>query len=149
MDFPAIYSATLGLHPPWHIVSVSFAREERRMDVRLSVFLGSFFNCPSCGTPRPPCSFDEEVWSHDDFFGYAAYLHASVPRIACCETTVAVERPWCRTGSRFVRVLKVEGVAVNVTVQQPADAQPTASDGQPAAAAGSGSRVTTGPGATC
>jgi transposase len=149
MDFPAIYSATLGLHPPWHIVSVSFAREERRMDVRLDVFRGNLFNCPCCGAPTPPCSFDEEVWSHDDFFGYSAYLHACVPRIACCGATVAVERPWCRAGSRFVRVLKVEGTTVSVTVQQPAEAQPAAGGDQPAATAGSANRVTTGPGPSC
>lgn len=114
MDYPAIFSATLGLYHPWHIVSVTFAREERRMDIRLDVFVGNLFTCPYCGNQNAPRYLEEEVWFHDDFFGYATYLNAGVPRVECCNGEVAIERPWCRAGSRFARLLESQGAVVNL-----------------------------------
>lgn len=105
MDYPAIFSATLGLHHPWHIVSVTFGRDERRMDIRLDVFLGNLFTCPCCGKPTPPCGYEEETWFHEDFFGYATYLNARVPQLQCDTGILAADRPWSRTGSRFSRLL--------------------------------------------
>ena len=104
MDHPAIFSATLGLSHPWHIVTVTFAREDNRMDISLDFYQGNSFTCPHCGKSRPPCSAEEELWFHEDFFRYPTYLHARVPRIECCHGVVATERPWSRTGSRFARV---------------------------------------------
>ena len=44
----------------------------------------------------------EKVWRHLDFFQYAAYLHARVPRVQCPEHSVhLVPVPWAREGSGF------------------------------------------------
>jgi len=123
MDYPAIFSATLGLYHPWHIVSVSFGREDRRMDIRLDVFLGNLFTCPCCGKPTPPCGFEEETWFHEDFFGYATYLNARVPQLQCTTGILTADRPWSRAGSRFSRVLP-NGVVV--TGVGPASLEPGA-----------------------
>ena len=104
MDHPAIFSATLGLSHPWHIVTVTFAREGNRMDISLDFYQGNSFTCPHCGKSRPLSSAVEELWFHEDFFRYPTYLHARVPRIECCRGVMATERPWTRTGSRFARV---------------------------------------------
>jgi len=124
MDYPAIFSATLGLCPPWHIVSVNFAPEELRLDLRLEVFLGNRFTCPQCGKQKTPNAFEEETWFHEDFFGYATYLSARVPRLECEEGLVSVERPWSRIGSRFSRLLMSGAV-----VTAPAAAPPLTSRG--------------------
>jgi hypothetical protein len=113
MEHPAIFSATLGLSHPWHIVSVSFAREENRMDIGLDFYLGNLFTCPYCGEQKAPSYSEEEIWFHEDFFRYATYLHARVPRIECCNGIVATERPWSRSGSRFGRLLHAGGVTVS------------------------------------
>lgn len=123
MDYPAIISATLGLSHPWHIVSVSFARDERRLDIRLDVFAGNSFTCPNCGKQKLPDAFEEEAWYHEDFFGYATYLNARVPRLECEAELVSVDRPWSRAGSRFSRQLH-SGALVTVTLEISGEATP-------------------------
>ena len=113
MDHPAIFSATLGLSHPWHIVSVSFASEGSRMDIGLDFYPGNLFICPHCGASRTPCSFEEEVWFHEDFFRHPTYLHACVPRIECCQGVMATERPWSRAGSKFVRLTEARGATAD------------------------------------
>jgi hypothetical protein len=105
MEHLDIFSATLGLSPPWHIVSVAFAREESRVDISVDFYPGNLFTCPHCGQQRSPLFSKEELWFHEDFFRYAAYLDARVPRIECCQGVFTVERPWSRAGSRFGRLL--------------------------------------------
>jgi hypothetical protein len=114
MDHPAIFSATLGLSHPWHIVSVTFGGEGNRMDISLDVYLGNLFTCPTCGTQKAPSFSEAEVWFHEDFFRYATYLHARVPRIECCDVIVAAERPWSRSGSKFGRLLRNQGATVSI-----------------------------------
>jgi transposase len=120
MDHPTIFSATLGLSHPWHIVTVTFAREESRMDISLDYYLGNLFTCPRCGEEKAPCSAEEETWFHEDFFRFPTYLHARVPRIECCQGVVATERPWSRAGSKFGRVQET-GESANDASQQGAD----------------------------
>jgi hypothetical protein len=106
MEQLAIFSATLGLSPPWQVISVAFAKETNRMDICVEYLQGNQLTCPVCGTQGPTCHAESqtEVWYHDDFFSYATYLHALVPHLACCGRSVPLERPWCRAGSKFARV---------------------------------------------
>jgi hypothetical protein len=127
MDHPAIFSATLGLYHPWHVVSVSFI-EETRMDIRLDFYAGNLFTCPHCGAQKAPCFSEEELWFHDDFFRYETFLHARVPRIECCQGIFATERPWSRSGSRFGRLL--EAPAIDATPQVLAGASVAGANGQ-------------------
>lgn len=104
MEQTSIFSATLGLSEPWLVTTVSFANEERRMDITIDFAQGSVFTCPNCGSKGKPCFVNSETWYHSDFFCYETYLHANVPHIECCGEIVPVERPWSRAGSRFLLI---------------------------------------------
>jgi transposase len=97
-----IFSATLGLSHPWKITNVLFAKEGERLDITIALDEECVFTCPTCGKEGIPCDTVSETWYHDDFFRFATYLHARVPRIECsCCGILPVERPWSRTGSKF------------------------------------------------
>jgi|SRR6185369_1463195 len=130
MEQPAIFSATLGLSPPWHITSVSFVHHESRMDIAIDFYEGNLFSCPECGKRSMPCSVENETWFHDNFFRYSAFLHARVPRIECCVGIVAAERPWSRAGSRFSRLLRGSSPAPYPRTQ-PAFPLPSGAFGDP------------------
>jgi hypothetical protein len=102
MEHPAIFSATLGLSDPWQITHVTFAREEKRLDITVDYANDSTFACPHCGKEVKPSKVEHETWFHGDFFRFATYLHARVPHIECCCGLFPVERPWSREGSKFI-----------------------------------------------
>jgi transposase len=104
MEQMAIFSATLGLSPPWKVTSASFAKDCNRLDITIEYTHGSPLDCPVCGGKGTSCHFETvgEIWYHDDFFRYVTYLHAQVPLMACCcGGRFELERPWSRTGSKF------------------------------------------------
>lgn len=106
MEEHALYSATLGLHAPWRIVAVCLGKGEGRLDITIDVVHGSTFACPRCGKRALLSNQVDEIWYHDDFFRYRAYLHARVPHVACrfgCGTN-RIPVPWARAGSRFMPV---------------------------------------------
>ena len=104
MELPTIFSSTLGLSLPWQITSVSFAKEEKRLDINVDFLDNNSLPCPCCGTGGVPCQKKTETWYHDDFFRYETYLHAHVPHIECCGNIIPVERPWSRVGSKFALI---------------------------------------------
>jgi len=99
----ALFSGTLGLSPPWQVTSVTFAKETNRLDINVEYRQLTPLVCPHCGAEGARCTEEEdEIWFHADFFHYATYLHARVPRLSCCYA--ALPRPWCRLGSLFAQV---------------------------------------------
>jgi hypothetical protein len=100
-----IFSATLGLTPPWKITSVGFSEGSNRMDIHLEVKQEKTLICPVCGAEGTTGEQDPqpETWFHDDFLCYATYLHALVPTLECRCGKFPLERPWNREGSRFSR----------------------------------------------
>jgi transposase len=111
MEQHKIFSATLGLHRPWEILSIAISEEEKRMDIAISVANNSNFTCPTCGKTVEFCDVTSEMWRHDSFFQYATYLHVRVPVIKCpCCGICEMEHPWMRNGSRFVLVSENESV---------------------------------------
>jgi len=102
MKQPTIFSATLGLSHPWQITDISFCREERRVDINVDFIHGSTFPCPLCGEAGKTGAVEDETWHHKDFFRFAAYLYARVPRVECTTCGVLpVARPWMNSGSKF------------------------------------------------
>lgn len=104
MEQMSIFSATLGLSPPWQVTSAEFAYDTNRLDIKIEYALGNPLDCPLCGGKGTGyhAETSAELWYHDDFLRYATYLHALVPLMACCcGGRFPLERPWSRTGSRF------------------------------------------------
>lgn len=104
MEFPHIVSATLGISPPWHVSDVRVAGNAQRLDIVVTYETGNRAPCPCCGTKGDACEGIAETWFHHDFFNFATYLHTEVPHVICCGHAHAVERPWARPGSKFVKL---------------------------------------------
>lgn len=102
MDAKVLFTAALGLQPPWEVKSLDFNADERRLDIVVDFERGASFPCPECGAPSKAHDTVERTWRHLDFFQHAAYLKARVPRCKCERHGVkTVEVPWGRTGSGF------------------------------------------------
>lgn len=102
--FVTIFSAILGLPPPWLVTSVDFDQAANHLNIDIAFQDGRSLACPACGATglgEPKL----ETWCHREFVACAAYLHAWVPSIACSCGVCPVQRPWCRVGSRFSRIL--------------------------------------------
>jgi transposase len=101
----AIFSATLGLFPPWKISSIIFAHDEKRMDITIDFANDGSICCPLCGKDGDICEAGREIWRHDNFINYLMYLHVRAPLRNCSSCGVSeIERPWAREGSKFVRI---------------------------------------------
>jgi transposase len=105
MEAHDIFSATLGLFHPWHVSSVTFSSQEKRLDITVDFISDGSCCCPLCGKQGQICEKARELWRHDNFFEYLTYLHVRVPLKKCimCGDS-EVERPWSREGSRFIQV---------------------------------------------
>lgn len=102
MDTNLLFTAALGLQPPWEVKSLEFNASEHRPDILVDFQRGASFPCPVCGKPSKAHDTEEKTWRHLDFFQHAAYLTARVPRCDCEEHGVkAVDVPWGRKGSGF------------------------------------------------
>ena len=101
MELPTIFASTLGLSLPWEVQAVSFAKEEKRLDITVDIASKTFLACPACGSAGNHCLTRLETWHHGSFLDYATYLHARVPQVECCGAVIPVERPWSRQGSKF------------------------------------------------
>jgi hypothetical protein len=100
MDLPDVFAATLGLTGPWQVVSVSFASNEKRMDITVAYKPQETLPCAHCGDANGLCKDGNETWFHHNYFSYATYLHTHIPLVKCCGLAT-VERPWSRSGSKF------------------------------------------------
>ncbi len=104
MDMKFLFTEALGLISPWKVTKVAFSMEDKRLDISIDFSRGSTFFCPVCGAGGAK-AYDtrDEEWRHLNFFQYAAYLQARVPRVKCPKDCgiKKVEVPWARSGSGF------------------------------------------------
>ena len=103
-----LFTAALGLQPPWRVEEVRF--EPERGEIHFDVGCGAKrLPCPVCGAAEQPIH-DRQArsWQHLHFFQYRAYIHAEVPRVSCggCGKTTQVEVPWARGRSGFTLLLE-------------------------------------------
>ena len=100
-----LFSAALGLVPPWRVVRSEFDAEAGRLDLYLEFPRGARFPCPLPGCAQLTCPVhdsDAKTWRHLDFFQYQAHLHAKVPRVRCPQHRVhQVAVSWARPESGF------------------------------------------------
>jgi hypothetical protein len=100
LDLPDVFAATLGLSDPWQILNVSFAPNEKRIDITVAYMPQETTLCLHCGSTNNLCKDVAETWLHQDFFNYITYLHVKRPIVNCCDLA-SLERPWSRPGSKF------------------------------------------------
>ena len=102
MDTKALFTMALGLQAPWEVVDLKFEEEAHRLDILIDFRRGADFPCPVCGQPCKVHDTEEKTWRHMNFFQYACYLTARVPRCKCDKDGVKqVQVPWARPGSGF------------------------------------------------
>mgnify|MGYP001580396404 CR=1 FL=1 len=117
-----LFQLAMGLTPPWQVRQCAFDKEQGRLDISIDFARGGTFPCPECG--RAECKAydtEERTWRHLNFFQYATYLHARVPRVQCetCGIKV-VNVPWARPGSGFT--LLFEALIMTLAAQMPVQA---------------------------
>jgi len=83
MDESGLFTAALGLTPPWRVSQVEFDLEQTRLDLYLDFPRGARFACPAKGCGRRECPVHDtaaKTWRHMDFFEHKAFLHAGRAR---------------------------------------------------------------------
>jgi len=119
VQIESLFTAALGLQPPWVVEQVDLDTARRRIDFEVAC-TAKRLACPSCGaTDQPIHDRNRRSWRHLDFFQYEAWLHAGVPRVDCgsCGKTHQVAVPWAREGSGFT--LLFEALALTLCQSQP------------------------------
>ena len=110
-DLFVMFSAALGLAPPWRVTSVEFDKEAGRLKIRLDFPRGSRFACPEPECSNAACPVHDTIdktWRHLDFFEHQAFLVARVPRVGCAQHGVhLVAVPWARPASGFTLLMEV------------------------------------------
>src|SRR6266508_2128990 len=122
MDNRTLFTAALGLQPPWEVARIEFDPRGRRLDLHLDFAKGSRFPCPEGDQARCPIhDTEDKTWRHLDFFQHQAYLHARVPRVACPAHGVRqVHVPWARPQSGFT--LLFEALLMALVTEMPVKA---------------------------
>jgi len=118
----ALFSAALGLTPPWEVVSVAFDPAGKRLDLGLDFPRGATFCCPECGRSGLKARDTErKTWRHMNFWQHETYLTARVPRVECPEHKVRlVAVPWARERSGFT--LLFEALIMAMVAEMPVNA---------------------------
>ena len=108
MDQLSLFTVALGLQAPWKVTDVRFTPQTRQIDFEVGFERGSHFCCAKCGCEAPVHDTLERTWQHLNFFQYAAFIHAFVPRTGCkeCGSTRQVEVPWARPQSGFTQLME-------------------------------------------
>ncbi len=119
LNTEVLFTAALGLQSPWRVERAELSVANKRIDFDV-ICTERRLACPHCGAPDQ--SIHERIqrsWRHLDFFQYEAWVHASVPRVACtaCGKTSQVPVPWARAGSGFT--LLFEALALSLCKELP------------------------------
>ena len=120
MNSESLFTAALGLMPPWKVLDIQFDPEKGRIDFQVGFSSGAKFACPECGEAEQGVhDIRTRTWRHLNFFQYQAFIHADLPRVRCsgCGKTKQVPVPWARPGSGFS--LLMEALLVVLAKQMP------------------------------
>lgn len=115
-----LFTAALGLQPPWSVRQVDFDPNAGRIDFLLAFERGHHFDCPACGAAKQSVHDTRpRQWRHLNFFQFQAFIKANLPRTRCasCGKTAQVPAPWAREGSGFT--LMFEALALTLAREMP------------------------------
>ena len=117
----ALFSAALGLQPPYKVIKVDFNIETGELHIHLDFPGGSEFPRPECTASSKVCDAKPRQWRHLNFFEHRTYLHAPVPRVNCLRCGVKTVRvPWSRPESGFT--LLFEAIVIMLCQSMPVKA---------------------------
>jgi len=117
----SLFEKALNLEPPWTVSGIEFDGKEGTLSISIDFPRGSSFPCPKCGQPSKVYDSSEKKWRHLNFFQYACYLIARVPRVECKEDGILqVDVPWARPGADFT--LLFESLAMTLCREMPVNA---------------------------
>lgn len=114
METTGLFTAALGLQPPWEVVEVRFTPEQGEIHFDVAC-TAKRLPCPAChAIDQPVHDRKSRSWQHLHFFQYRAFIHAYLPRVACgsCGKTSQVVVPWARPGSGFTLLFEAMAVAL-------------------------------------
>lgn len=120
MNSESLFTAALGLTPPWEVQDIQFDPNAGRIDFKVGFPAGAKFACPGCENAEQGVhDTRKRTWRHLNFFQYQAFIHADLPRVRCseCGKTKQVTPPWSRLGSGFS--LLMEALIVVLAKQMP------------------------------
>lgn len=107
MDMNVLFTAALGLQPPWRVTGLKFDPARKRLDIQVDFPAGSRFPCPDCGEASKVHDAPGHEWRHLNFFEHEAYLQARQPRTRCDKHGVKqISVPWARPGSGFTLLME-------------------------------------------
>lgn len=119
MDTNPLFTAALGLVPPWQVTKTEFDPTLRELRLQVDFRKGATFPCPTCQAAG--CRVHDTVereWRHMDFFQHKAFIVARVPRVDCGSCGVhQASVPWARPGSGFT--LLMEGLILELARAMP------------------------------
>ncbi len=101
-----IFQRALGITSPWFIKSIDFDENIKRLDIEVDFKRGATFidDTEDADKRKPYTAYDtvDKTWRHLNFFQYACYLHARVPRIKRADGCVRmISPPWSGVVSGF------------------------------------------------
>ena len=100
MDQASLFTAALGLQPPWGVVDVRFSEPARRIDFEVAFEQGARFVCPSCGAEAQPAHDTlEREWRHLNFFQFEGLYPC--PYSACALRSLWQDHAGCSSLGAF------------------------------------------------
>lgn len=114
MKDTTIFTAALGLKPPWYIKSVEFkevAGNRQELHIEVDHYSGHKFEYE--GETCSVYDHQDRTWRHLRFFQHDCYLHARVPRVKTKAGKVRlVEVPWADCVSQFTLLFELEALSL-------------------------------------
>ena len=115
-----LFSAALGINPPWFVKSIKFDSKSKRLDLILDFVKGSKFTVKEDAglTHHPVYDTQNKEWRHLNFFEHECYLQARVPRVQLPNGSIRlIQPPWSGLQNGFT--LLFEGLVLQLAKHMP------------------------------
>lgn len=89
----ALFTAALGIAPPWEIDSVDFDAETKTLSIKLNFAVGSKFPFPGVESLCPVHDTVMKRYRHLNFFQHECYLEVRTPRVKLPDGSVRLVEP--------------------------------------------------------
>lgn len=114
LDERRLFTALLGIEPPWAVDQVELHLDQGEVLVRLDLDAQAKLTCPICGQTAPGYDrVEERRWRHLDTCQYRTIIAARLPRVNCAAHGIRqVMVPWAEARSRFTAMFEAWAIRV-------------------------------------